>query len=51
MVTHDLLSAADVADRIGFLEGGRIVAEVAAEGEGRFDVRALHDQFAGAAAA
>lgn len=51
MVTHDLLSAADVADRIGFLEGGRIVAEVAAEGEARFDVRALHDRFAGAAAA
>ena len=51
MVTHDLLSAADVADRIGFLEGGRIVAAVAAEGEARFDVRALHDRFAGAAAA
>lgn len=51
MVTHDLLSAADVADRIGFLEGGRIVAEVAAEGEARFDVRALHDRFAGTAAA
>ncbi|WP_156360185.1 ABC transporter ATP-binding protein [Sphingomonas sp. Leaf10] len=48
MVTHDLLSAADVADRIGFLEGGRIVAEVAAQGEARFDVRALHDRFAGA---
>ena len=51
MVTHDLLSAADVADRIGFLEGGRIVAAVAAEGEARFDVRALHDRFAGTAAA
>ena len=51
MVTHDLLSAADVADRIGFLEGGRIVAEVAAEGKDRFDVRALHDRFAGAAGA
>ncbi len=51
MVTHDLLSAADVADRIGFLEGGRIVAEVAAVGAARFDVRALHDRFAGVAAA
>ncbi|MDQ1231150.1 ABC transporter ATP-binding protein [Sphingomonas sp. SORGH_AS_0879] len=51
MVTHDLLGAADVADRIGFLEGGRIVAEVAAEGEARFDVRALHDRFAGVAGA
>lgn len=46
MVTHDLLSAADVADRIGFLERGRIVEEVAAEGVARFDVRALHDRFA-----
>ncbi len=46
MVTHDLLSAADVADRIGFLERGRIVEEIAAEGEARFDVRALHDRFA-----
>lgn len=46
MVTHDLLSAADVADRIGFLEGGRIVEEVAASGNERFDVRALHARFA-----
>lgn len=46
MVTHDLLSAADVADRIGFLEGGRIVQEVAATGTERFDVRALHARFA-----
>ena len=51
MVTHDLLSAADVADRIGFLERGRIVDEVAAEGEARFDVRALHDRFSGTGAA
>lgn len=51
MVTHDLLSAADVADRIGFLERGRIVDEVAAEGAARFDVRALHGRFAGAALA
>lgn len=46
MVTHDLLSAADVADRIGFLERGHIVEEVTAAGDDRFDVRALHDRFA-----
>lgn len=46
MVTHDLLSAADVADRIGFLEAGRIVEEVEASGPERFDVRALHARFA-----
>jgi ABC-2 type transport system ATP-binding protein len=45
MVTHDLLSAADVADRIGFLEGGRLVDEVAASGPDRFDLRALHARF------
>ena len=46
MVTHDLLSAADVADRIGFLDAGRIVDEVAATGAERFDLRALHARFA-----
>lgn len=45
MVTHDLLSAADVADRIGFLEAGRIVEEAEASGPERFDVRALHACF------
>jgi len=45
MVTHDLLSAADVADRIGFLEAGRLVDEVAASGSERFDLRALHARF------
>jgi len=45
MVTHDLLSAADVADRVGFLEGGRLVDEVAASGPDRFDLRALHARF------
>lgn len=45
MVTHDLLSAADVADRICFLEAGRIVEEAQASGPGRFDVRALHARF------
>ncbi|MGR4871209.1 ABC transporter ATP-binding protein [Variovorax sp. LARHSF232] len=46
MVTHDLLSAADVADRIGFIDGGRLVEEVAASGSQRFDVRALHRRYA-----
>lgn len=47
MVTHDLLGAVDVADRIGFIAGGRLVEEVAASGEERFDVRALHRHYAG----
>ena len=46
MVTHDLLSAADVADRIGFLAGGQLLEEVAAAGDERFDVRALHRRYA-----
>lgn len=46
MVTHDLLSAADVADRIGFIDAGRLVEEVAASGDERFDVRALHRRYA-----
>lgn len=45
MVTHDLLSAADVADRIAFLEAGRVAHEVTASGPDRFDVRALHARF------
>ncbi|WP_240500152.1 ABC transporter ATP-binding protein [Sphingomonas montana] len=45
MVTHDLLSAADVADRIAFLEAGRVAHEVKASGPDRFDVRALHARF------
>lgn len=51
MVTHDLLSAADVADRIAFLEGGRVVDDIAASGPERFDVRALHARFQTGAAA
>lgn len=48
MVTHDLLSAADVADRIGFLDAGHLVEEVAAtEGLNRFDVSSLHRRYAG----
>jgi len=49
MVTHDLLSAADVADRIGFLDAGRLIEEVAAQGEERFDVRSLHRRYGGQA--
>ena len=45
MVTHDLLSAGDVADRICFLEAGRIVEEVMASGPERFDIRAIHARF------
>lgn len=45
MVTHDLLGAAEVADRIGFLAEGRIEAELVAEGPERFDVRALHQRY------
>lgn len=48
MVTHDLLSAAEIADRIGFLDAGRIVDEVTADGPDRFDVRALHHKFGAA---
>jgi len=50
MVTHDLLSAADVADRIGFLDQGRLLEEVAASGAERFDVRTLHRRYGGQAA-
>jgi ABC-2 type transport system ATP-binding protein len=48
-VTHDLLGAADCADRIGFLAAGRIVEEVRpADG---IDVLALHHRYGEAAAA
>lgn len=47
MVTHDLLSAAEVADRIGFLAQGRIVEEFSASGTERFDVRRLYRHYAG----
>lgn len=45
MVTHDLLSATDIADRIAFLEAGRVAYEVVASGAERFDVRGLHARF------
>lgn len=49
MVTHDLLGAADCADRIGFLAGGKIVEEIVPS-EG-MDILALHHRYAEAAAA
>ncbi|WP_229440555.1 ABC transporter ATP-binding protein [Massilia sp. BSC265] len=48
MVTHDLLGAAEVADRIGFLDHGRITHEFSASGVERFDVRELYRRYAGA---
>jgi ABC-2 type transport system ATP-binding protein len=49
MVTHDLLGAADCADRIGFLDAGRIVEEVRRiDG---YDVMALHRRYGDAVAA
>ena len=50
MVTHDLLGAAEVADRIGFLARGHISHEVAASGSERYDVRDLYRRYAGTAA-
>jgi len=47
MVTHDLLGAAEVADRIGFLDRGHIGHEVTASLDGeRFDVRDLYRRYA-----
>jgi len=48
MVTHDLMGAVDVADRIGVLDHGRIVHEVERAG---FDLKALHAHFSGQARA
>ncbi|MDM0018849.1 ABC transporter ATP-binding protein [Variovorax saccharolyticus] len=47
MVTHDLLSATDMADRIGFIADGRLIEEVAATGGERFDVRGLYRRYMG----
>lgn len=48
MVTHDLLGAADTADRIGLIAGGRIADEWQAQVTGPpFDLNTLHDSFAG----
>lgn len=45
IVTHDLLGAVEVADRIGFLAGGVIAAEYRAHGPARFDVRELYHRY------
>ncbi|WP_076070882.1 ABC transporter ATP-binding protein [Sphingomonas montana] len=45
MVTHDLLGVVDCADRIGFLESGRIADEAVASGPDRFDLRELHARY------
>lgn len=44
MVTHDLMGAVEVADRIGVLEHGRIVHE---SNRADFDLAALHGHFSG----
>lgn len=48
MVTHDLMGAVDVADRIGVLKHGRIVHEAV---RADFDLPALHAHFSGRARA
>ncbi|MEN5290573.1 ABC transporter ATP-binding protein [Stenotrophomonas lactitubi] len=48
MVTHDLMGAIEVADRIGVLERGRIGYEA---DRNSFDLPSLHAHFAGRAAA
>jgi ABC-2 type transport system ATP-binding protein len=45
MATHDLLSAAAVADRIGFLREGHLDEEIAVEGGDRFDVQSLFRRY------
>lgn len=51
MVTHDLLGAAEVADRIGFLDRGVLIEEFTATGAERFDIRTLYQHYAGNRAA
>jgi ABC-2 type transport system ATP-binding protein len=51
MVTHDLFGAVDAADRLGFLEAGRLAETRAAEGPERFDIASLHSRFSRARAA
>lgn len=45
MATHDLLSAAAVADRIGFLREGHLDEEIAKAQGARFDVEALFRRY------
>lgn len=45
MATHDLLAAARIADRVGFMQGGVLTEEASAGEHIRFDVRALQSRF------
>ena len=51
MVTHDVYGACQVADRIGLLRGGRLVAEFAAPAGRRIDTETVHRAFSARAAA
>ncbi len=51
MVTHDVYGACQVADRIGLLRGGRLVAEFAAPPGGRIDTETVHRAFSARGAA
>ena len=51
MVTHDVYGACQVADRIGLLHAGRLVAEFAAPAGGRIDTETVHRAFSSRAAA
>lgn len=48
MATHDLLAAAEVADRVGFMRDGVLVEDLAAAQGGRHDARTLQERFASA---
>jgi len=45
MTTHDLLAAAEFADRVGFLKSGTLSEEVASGDGARVDVRELHAKY------
>jgi ABC-2 type transport system ATP-binding protein len=45
MVTHDVYGACQVADRIGLLRDGRLVAEFNEEGQRKIDTESVHKAF------
>ena len=47
LVTHDLMGASTVADRLGFLAAGRIQREITATGRERFDLIELRSLYLG----
>lgn len=51
MVTHDVYGACQVADRIGLLRGGQLVAQFDAPAGGRIDTETVHRAFSARAAA